>query len=48
VCELENLKNEETMTRFGLRRQSKKKSLFLSNFAVLAATQDEPKPSGIL
>jgi len=28
VCELENLKNEETMTRFGLQRQSKKKNAF--------------------
>jgi len=29
VCDLENLKNEETMTRFGSQCHSKKKSVFV-------------------
>jgi hypothetical protein len=42
VCELENLKNEEAMTRFGSQRHSKKKNLSFVGQNVNYANCEDP------
>jgi hypothetical protein len=42
VCELENLKNEEAMTRIGSQRHTNKWLLLRPDFTKLAARAEEP------